>query len=109
MKELIIVICNMGSADDVMTTAKSKGAGGGTIIHGRGSAKKDAAHFLGFTIRPEKELVLIIVDDTIRNDVMREISAKNGVGTSAHAICFSVPVDATVGLPIHNKENTQIE
>ncbi|MCI6508111.1 MAG: P-II family nitrogen regulator [Bacilli bacterium] len=103
MKELIIVICNMGSADDVMNTAKEKGAGGGTIIHGRGSAKKDAEHFLGFTIRPEKELVLIITDDTIRNDIMREISKKHGVGTKAHAICFSVPVDATVGLPNRNK------
>lgn len=107
MKELIIAICNMGSADEVMNTAKSKGAGGGTIIHGRGSAKKDAAHFLGFTIRPEKELVLIIVDDTIRNDVMREINAKNGVGTAAHAICFSVPVDATVGLPVKLEEETK--
>lgn len=55
MKEMILVICNNGSADDVMEAAKSKGARGGTILHGRGSASKDAAKFLRFTIQPEKE------------------------------------------------------
>ncbi len=98
MKELIIVICNGGNADDIMKTAREKGAAGGTIMHGRGSASKDALHFLGITINPEKELIMIIVDDTIRNDVMREIASHHGVGTKAHAICFSIPVDATVGL-----------
>lgn len=98
MQELIIVICNMGSADEIMSTAKEKGASGGTVIHGRGSASKDAQHFLGITINPEKELIMIIVKDTLRNDIMREIAARHGVGTKHHAICFSIPVDATVGL-----------
>ena len=98
MKEMILVICNNGSADDVMEAAKSKGARGGTILHGRGSASKDAAKFLGFTIQPEKELIMIIVDKETRNPIMQEISAKHGVGTQAHAICLSIPVDATVGL-----------
>lgn len=98
MKELIIIICNDGSADEIMQTAKSKGAAGGTIMSGRGSASKDAQHFLGITINPQKELLMIIVNDNIRNDLMREIGSKHGIGTKHHAICFSVPVDATVGL-----------
>lgn len=98
MKELIIVICNDGCADEIMKTARSQGALGGTIMHGRGSASKETKHFLGITINPEKEMILIIVDDEIRNNVMREIGSKHGVGTKYHAICFSIPVDATVGL-----------
>lgn len=41
---------------------------------------------------------MIIVDKETRNPIMQEISAKHGVGTQAHAICFSIPVDAAVGL-----------
>ena len=41
---------------------------------------------------------MIIVDKETRNPIMQEISAKHGVGTQAHAICLSIPVDAAVGL-----------
>lgn len=98
MKELIVIISNGGYADELMEVAKTKGAFGGTIIHGRGSASKDVEHFLGITIQPEKDLILMIVDMEIRNQIMQEVSAKLGVGTKAHAICFSIPVDATVGI-----------
>ncbi len=98
MKELIVIIANNGSADEIMQVAKSKGAAGGTILHGRGSASIDSAHFLGITIEPEKDLILIIVDMEIRNQIMQEVSSKLGVGTKAHAICFALPVDATVGI-----------
>ena len=36
--DLIIVICNHGFSEEVMETAKSHGARGGTIMHGRGTA-----------------------------------------------------------------------
>ena len=98
MKELIVIIANNGSADEIMEVAKSKGAAGGTILHGRGSASKDAEHFLGITIQPEKDLILIIVEQEIRYPIMQEVSSKLGVGTKAHAICFALPIDATVGI-----------
>ena len=101
MKDMIIIICNNGSAADVMELAKSQGAGGGTIIKGRGSASKDMQHFLGITIQPEKDIILIVTEPETRNNIMKEISSKMGIGTKSHAICFSVPVEATVGL----KEN----
>ena len=58
-------------------------------------------HFLGITIQPEKDIILIVTEPETRNNIMKEISSKMGIGTKSHAICFSVPVDATVGL----KEN----
>ena len=41
-KELIFTIVNVGFADEVMEKARKCGVKGGTIIHGRGTAKKDA-------------------------------------------------------------------
>lgn len=100
MRHLILSICNDGNADEIMETAKSAGARGGTIIHARGSAQKDAEHFLGITIQPEKEIIMIIVDDKGKNMIMEAINTKHGVGTKSHAITFSLPVDDIVGIDI---------
>ena len=60
MTHMILAICNTGFADEVMEVAKTAGAKGGTILHGRGSVQKDALQFLSITIEPEKEVVIII-------------------------------------------------
>ena len=100
MRHLILAICNDGSADEVMSTAKEAGAQGGTIIHARGSAQKDAEHFLGITIQPEKEVIMIIVGETDKNIIMQSISQKHGVGTKDHTVAISLPVDDLVGINV---------
>lgn len=102
-KHMIITICNDGSADEVMKIAKENGAGGGTIIRARGSANLDALHFFGITIQPEKELVLIVVTDNEKNKIMQSINTNLGIGTKAHALSISVPIDEVVGINLDNK------
>lgn len=98
MTHLIIIICNNGSAEDVMQEARAAGARGGTILRARGSADQNTSQFIGITIQPEKEVILIITKEEEKNDIMRSINAKLGVGTEAHAICFSLPVDGLIGV-----------
>lgn len=98
MRHLIFAICNNGSADEVMATAKEVGARGGTIIHARGSAQKDAEHFLGITIQPEKDIIMIIVDDASKTPIMQAIQKNHGIGTKSHTVTISLPVDDVVGL-----------
>lgn len=100
MRHLILAICNSGSADEVMATAKESGARGGTIIHARGSAQKDAEHFLGITIQPEKDIIIIIVDDATKGPIMQNISKYHGIGTKSHTVTISLPVDDIVGLDL---------
>lgn len=100
MRHLILAICNSGNADDVMNTAKNAGARGGTIIHARGSAQKDAEHFLGITIQPEKDIIMIIVDDTTKTPIMQSISKYHGIGTKSHTVTISLPVDDIIGLDL---------
>ena len=59
---LISVILNKGYADDAMAAARKAGAGGGTVINARGTAREDDAKFFGMHIVPEKEMLMIIVD-----------------------------------------------
>lgn len=100
MVHLIVIICNNGNAELVMSEAKAAGARGGTILHARGSADQNTVQFIGITIQPEKEMVLILTTDEDKNNIMKSVNVKLGPGTEAHAVCFSLPVDGLMGVQL---------
>jgi nitrogen regulatory protein PII len=59
--EVINIIVNKGYAEDAMAAARKAGAGGGTIIGARGTAREGDATFFGVDIVPEKEMLMILV------------------------------------------------
>lgn len=97
-KELIITITNEGYAENVMSAAKSAGATGGTTINGRGLETEKIIKFLGISIEPEKDIVLILVPNDKRNNIMNKIVEKCGLKTPGKGICFSLPVSHDIGL-----------
>ena len=58
--KMITVIVNSGYTDDIMDAARKAGATGGTMMHARGTASPEDATFLGVTIVPEKEMLIIL-------------------------------------------------
>ena len=96
-KSLIFTIVTEGYFEEVMNAAKKSGATGGTLIKGRGLQAKEATKILGISIDPEKEIVMIIVDNDIKIKVMEAINKKVGLNTDGKGICFSIPVDAAIG------------
>ena len=58
--ELLLVIANQGYTGSIMDAARAAGAGGGTVIHAKGTGMEGAAPFLGMELVNEKELVLIV-------------------------------------------------
>ncbi len=95
--ELIVVIANEGRTDDVMDAARSAGATGGTVLHGKGSANEETARFLNISISSEKEVILIVALKEKKADIMRAVLEKAGPATAAQAITFSVPVATVAG------------
>lgn len=95
--ELIIIICNHGFSEEIMETAKLAGARGGTIMHGRGTAIDDAKKFFGITIHPEKDIILIVSTVSKKQEIMKTVSSQHGVMSSAHSVCFSLPIDEAIG------------
>ncbi len=57
--EAIFCIVNAGYSELVMDAAKEVGARGGTVIHARGTANKEAEQYFKITIQPEKDIVMI--------------------------------------------------
>ena len=71
--DVINVIVNRGFADDVMDAARKAGAGGGTVINARGTAREDDERFFGMHIVPEKEMLIIVVEHSNKEKVMSAI------------------------------------
>lgn len=104
--EVILAIINNGFSEVAMDAAKQFGARGGTIIHGRGTASKEAEKFFNISIQPEKEIVMILIPTSIKENVLRGLYTAIGSHTQAQGIVFSLPVSETVGLNlISSKEN----
>ncbi len=94
--ELLLVIANQGYTGSIMDAARAEGAGGGTVIHAKGTGMEGAARFLGVDLVNEKEVVLIVSRTTQKNKIMSAI-IKNA-DPKAGAIVFSLPVTDTAGL-----------
>ena len=94
--ELLVVIANQGYSNLIMEAAKSAGAGGGTVIHARGTGMERAESFFGVSLASEKEIIFIVSKTGQRSEIMREVMSKAGMG--AKAIIFSLPVTSTAGL-----------
>jgi len=94
---LIITIVNSGYFEQVMEAAKAAGATGGTLVHARGLGSKEAVKYLGITIQPEKDLVLILTPQEKKLAIMESIVHEVGLNTAGMGICFSLPVNNALG------------
>ncbi len=98
--ELLVAIANQGSIDAVMDAARSANAGGGTVIHAKGTGTEGARKFLGVSVAEEKEMIFIVARTEEKNKIMKAIMEKTGLGSKEKAVVFSLPVTDTVGLRI---------
>ncbi len=88
-KEILVsVILNKGFADDAMKEARKAGAGGGTVINARGTAREDDAKFFGVTIVPEKELLLMVVPKEKKEAVVGAIKSLPCLKDAGSGIVF---------------------
>ncbi len=96
--ELLVVIANQGYTELIMDAAREQQAGGGTVLHAKGTGMEKAEKFLGFSLVNEKEMVFIVVKTATKNRIMRAIMDKAGLNSKAQSIVFSLPVTGTAGM-----------
>ena len=96
--ELLVVIANQGYTELIMDAAREQQAGGGTVLHAKGTGMEKAEKFLGFSLVNEKEMVIIVVKTSTKHRIMRAIMDKAGLNTKAQSIVFSLPVTGTAGM-----------
>ena len=96
--ELIVVILNEGHSDMVMDAARSAGAGGGTVLHAKGTGAIGAERFFGVSLANEKDVIYIVAGSREKAAIMNAINRDAGPSTKAGAISFSLPVSDVAGL-----------
>ena len=101
----VMAIVNNGFAEEAMEAAKACGARGGTILNARGTMSKDAEKTFGITIQPDKEIVMILVQDELTDGILKGLYNAIGTSTKARGIVFAIPVDEAVGLGNAPKTN----
>ena len=107
--EVIFAIVNSGYAEDVMDIARDQGVRGGTILNARGVVKEEAAAFFGITLHQEKEILMMVVEKSIRDNVLNAIYKQMGMAKKAKGIAFSLPVSDVAGLAPAQVEPAEAE
>ena len=71
-----------------MAAARKAGAGGGTVVNARGTAREDDAKFFGMHIVPEKEMLLIVVEHEKKDAVLESIRTLPCLAEPGSGIAF---------------------
>ena len=94
--ELIAAVCDAGQAETAVAAARTAGARGGTILGARSMCPEDVKKILGFTVQPEREIVLLLTQSQEKKAIMQAISDCIRE-QSGEAVAFSMPVTDVAG------------
>lgn len=90
---LILIVVNQGYTEEVMNTARTAGARGGTIIRSRWAGSEESELFCGMTLQAEKEIIAILAGSEHRKQIMEAVNRLHGMNTPAGAMICSVGVE----------------
>ena len=105
--ELIVVVINAGYADTVMDAAREAGAGGGTVLHAKGTGSMRGEKFYNMRFADEKDMVYIVAHKSEKAAVMKAVNQKAGPDSDARGICFSLPISSVMGLRSRVMDDTE--
>lgn len=105
--ELIVMIVKEGYVDLAMDAAREAGAGGGTVLHAKGTGGERGKEFFSVRFADEKDMIYIVVHRDEKAAVMQAVHEKAGPNTEAQGICFSMPISAVMGLRARSTESVE--
>lgn len=94
---LITCVVQRGHADDVVDAAIAAGAEGATIYYGRGRGVREKIGILGRFIKPEKEVLLIIVRQDQTDNVFDAVVAAADLNQPGKGFAFLHSLDRAIG------------
>ena len=96
--ELIVTVVNAGFAATAMDAAREAGAGGGTVLHAKGTSNMRGEKFYNMRFADEKDMIYIVAHKSEKAAVMKALNAKVGPASEARGICFTLPISSVMGL-----------
>src|SRR6185436_20205157 len=95
--KMIIAIVQRGKADGVVNAAIRAGAPAATVLFGRGQGMRERLGPLGIAIQPEKEVILIILEEWLSEQVLKAMVREGHLDQAGVGFVFEVPVEKGIG------------
>lgn len=96
--KMIMAIIERGRADEVVSAAIKSGAPAATIFFGRGRGIRERLGLLGLAIQPEKEIIMIVMEEGLVDQVIKEMVRAGNLERPGMGFLFVVPVEYAVGM-----------
>ena len=104
--ELIVVVLNAGFSAAAMDAAREAGAGGGTILHAKGTSNMRGEKFFNVRFADEKDMIYIVAHKSEKAAVMKALNENVGPSSEACGICFTLPISSVMGLRSRELDET---
>ncbi len=98
MYKSVLTIIDRGRAEAVIEAAENAGSRGGTIINARGAGIHETKKLFSMEIEPEKEIVMIVAEDTKIEAIVQSIREHLGIDEPGKGIIFVQDVIKAYGL-----------
>lgn len=95
---MITSITNHGHAEELMAVAREAGAKSGTILDARGTCSEDEIKFLGISLAPEKEVLIIVSEEAKTQAILTALKNQVIFKETGGGIIFTVDIDQYVAL-----------
>jgi len=103
----LVVIVAKEFEEEARKAAEDAGAGGVTIVSGRGSGIEHKKSFLGLQIEGQQTLLLYVLERRLAVRALKAVVNCSELMKSGHGLAFTVPIEHIGGINL--KEIAQFE
>lgn len=96
--KMIMAVVQRGKADDIVGAAIKAGAPAATVFYGRGRGIRERLGILGLAIQPEKEVILLILEEWLIDQVLAAMVKVGRLDQPGIGFVFVVAVERALGM-----------
>ncbi len=97
---LLVSIVSEDLEERAIEVARAAGAGGVTVIEGRGSGLEDKKTFFGLTFEGSQSLLVFVLERKLSMRVLRALKNELKLDTDTRAIAFCTAIDHVAGIDL---------
>ncbi len=95
----VVAIVNEEHEDTAIDIAKANGAGGVTILNGRGLGLGDKTTFFGLTYERSDSVLIFVMEKRSALRVIKAITEELELNEAGNGLIFSLPIEHLSGIP----------
>ncbi len=95
----VVAVVSEENEDTAIDIAQANGAGGVTILKGRGLGLGDKTTFLGISYERSESVLLFVLEKQIACRVIEAMTQELELDKSGNGLIFSMPIENLSGIP----------